>query len=307
MQSVVATSARQWTEKSQRIEDAGFSMLAVTDHLNDAPADQLAAVPALMAAADATRSIHVGAMVFGNDFRQPVVLAKEAATLDLLSGGRTFIGLGAGWLPEDYEQAGLEFDRPAVRIARLAEAVTVVKGFFDDDPFSFEGTHYSVRDLIGYPKPVQRPRPPIFIGGGGRSILSLAAREADIVGVNANLASANSQTFFSTVSTADVLDVKVDWIRDAAGGRFEDLELNVVLFTVVVTDDRDAAAREVASRFGSSVDEVLASPHVLIGSVDQMVQTLEVRRDRYGVSNITLGVYPALDAFAPVVERLTGR
>ena len=282
-------------------------MLAVTDHLNDAPADQLAAVPALMAAADATRSIHVGAMVLGNDFRQPVVLAKEAATLDLLSGGRTFIGLGAGWLPEDYEQAGLEFDRPAVRIARLAEAVTVVKGFFADDPFSFEGTHYSVRDLIGYPKPVQRPRPPIFIGGGGRSILSLAAREADIVGVNANLAAANSDTFFSTVSTEDVLDVKVDWIRDAAGGRFEDLELNVILFTVVVTDAREAAAREVASRFGSSVDEVLSSPHVLIGSVDQMIQTLEERRDRYGVSNITLGVYPALDAFAPVVERLTGR
>jgi probable F420-dependent oxidoreductase len=307
MQSVIGVSAQQWAEKARRIEDAGFSILAVTDHLNDAPPDQLAAVPALMAAAHATTTIQVGATVFGNDFRHPVMLAKEAATLDLLTDGRTFVGLGAGWLADDYDQTGIRFERAGVRIARLAEAVAIVKGFFSEGPFSFEGEHYRVSKLVGYPKPIQRPHPPIFIGGGGRTILSLAAREADIVGINANLSGARTDTFFATVSMEGVLTEKIGWIREAAGARFEQLELNVIVFTVLVTDDREAAARAVAARFGSSTDAVLDSPHVLIGTVDQIIETLEHRRERHGISNIIIGVYPALDALTPVIERLAGR
>jgi probable F420-dependent oxidoreductase len=210
-------------------------------------------------------------------------------------------------LADDYDQTGIRFERAGVRIARLAEAVAIVKGFFSEGPFSFEGEHYRVSKLVGYPKPIQRPHPPIFIGGGGRTILSLAAREADIVGINANLSGARTDTFFATVSMEGVLTEKIGWIREAAGARFEQLELNVIVFTVLVTDDREAAARAVAARFGSSTDAVLDSPHVLIGTVDQIIETLEHRRERHGISNIIIGVYPALDALTPVIERLAGR
>ncbi|MGH9824912.1 MAG: TIGR03621 family F420-dependent LLM class oxidoreductase, partial [Blastocatellia bacterium] len=173
-------SAKGWREKAQAIEAAGYSTLFLPDHFED----MLAPFSALMCAADATSTLRVGTLVFDNDFRHPAVLAKEAATLDLLSGGRVELGMGAGWMITDYEKAGMTYDPVGVRISRLEESLAIVKGLFAVGEFSFSGNHYKVTGFDGLPKPVQKPHPPILIGGGGKRILSLAAREADIVKVN---------------------------------------------------------------------------------------------------------------------------
>ncbi|MEY2456691.1 MAG: hypothetical protein QOK06_1785, partial [Acidimicrobiaceae bacterium] len=179
-----AVSAGSWAALARRCEELGYATLTVADHFDD----QLAPVPAIMAAADATTTLRVGALVFGNDYRHPVVLAKEAATLDVLSGGRFELGLGAGWMSSDYERAGMTLDRPGVRIDRMVEALEVITRLWADEPCSFRGEHYAVEGLDGLPKPVQRPRPPILIGGGGRRVLTVAAEWADIIGINFALA-----------------------------------------------------------------------------------------------------------------------
>ena len=175
-----ATSGEAWTGAARRAEDLGYSTLFLPDHFGD----QLAPVPALMAAADATTTLRVGALVWDNDYKHPVVQAKEAATIDVLSGGRVEFGIGAGWMTSDYEQAGIPKDRAGVRIARMVEALAVYRGHWGDGPFDFEGEHYRIAGLDGFPKPVQRPGPPILIGGGGPKVLAIAAEHADIVGVN---------------------------------------------------------------------------------------------------------------------------
>ena len=156
-------TATSWAEQARKVEDLGYSTLLVPDHFGD----QLAPVPALMAAADATTSLRIGTLVFDNDYRHPFVLAKEAATLDLLSGGRLELGLGAGWMRTDYDESGIAYDRPGLRVDRFAEGVAVVAGLLQaDGPFSFSGTHYTVTEHTLTPRPVQRPRPPLILGGG---------------------------------------------------------------------------------------------------------------------------------------------
>src|SRR5687768_532705 len=175
-----AASAAEWASAARRAEDLGYSTLFMPDHFGE----QLAPVPALMTAADATTTLRIGALVWDNDYKHPVVLAKEVATMDVLSGGRVEFGIGAGWMNTDYEQAGIPKDRDGVRIARMVEGLAIYKGLWADGPFSFDGDHYRITDLDGLPKPVQRPGPPILIGGGGPKVLAIAAQQADIVGVN---------------------------------------------------------------------------------------------------------------------------
>jgi probable F420-dependent oxidoreductase len=237
------------------------------------------------------------------------VLAKEAATLDVLSGGRLELGLGTGYRRADYEQPGIAFDPPAVRVARFEEAVRVVKGFFADAPFTFAGRYYRVQELDGVPKPVQRPHPPILIGGGSKRILSIAAREADIVAVN--IRTTPQGEFDFTSITAEATAQKVAWVREAAGARFESLELNILAPLVAVTADRRGAAEQFLRFFGlptdaQSVAQLLESPVALIGSIDQIVEDLVARRERYGFSYVVVWDN-SLDAFAPVVARLAGR
>lgn len=302
VQAAVASSAEQWSAKVSAVDDLGYSILALNDHFND----QLAPVPALMAAAAVSPRLELGATVFSNDFKHPVVLAKEMATLDLLSGGRTFLGLGAGWLRSDYDEAGIRYDAPGARISRLIEAVAVIKGLFGDGPFSFAGEHYTVTALEGTPKPVRRPHPPLFIGGGGKRILSFAAREADIVGINVDLRSGDFGSYLRGGAAGGPVDEKIAWVREAAGDRWDSIELNVCLFAIAVTEDRDAQASEVAQLYGVDAEQVLATPNVLIGTVGQMVDTLQRRRDRFGISHV-LVPYPRAEEFAPVVARLSGQ
>ena len=297
-----ATSARAWREKARQVESLGYSALYLPDHFGDQPGP----IAALMAAADATTTLRVGSLVFDNDYRHPVVLAKEAATLDLLSDGRFDLGLGAGWLASDYQQSGIPYDSAGTRIERLEEALVVIKGLLAGGSFTFSGRHYQVKDMEGGPSPVQKPHPPILLGGGGRRMLRLAAREADIVNVNYDLREGRVNRALVRTGLAEATDEKLGWIKDAAADRLESLELSITIFLANVTDDRDSMAASVASGLRSEPRDVLDMPHFLIGTVDQLVEDLLARRERYGMSFV---IVPgdAAENLAPVVERLTGR
>lgn len=289
-----------WAETARRVEDAGFSTLVMPDHFED----QLAPVPALAAAAAVTSELRVGALVFGNDFRHPVVLAKEMATIDVLSGGRLELGIGAGWLRADYDQAGMSYDRPGVRIERLAESLTIMKGLMSDGPFSFEGEHYSISELDGLPKPHDGV-PPIVIGGGGKRMLTFAAQHADIVGITANLRSGElGEDVIDDLSMGDRYDQKVAWVRDAAGDR--DIELSSLTFTLAFTDDRATTAEGVATRLGVTTERILDTPSVLIGSPGEIAETLRARRERWGFSYPVLQAPDDWDSAVAVVGELTG-
>jgi len=300
-----ARSRAEWVEKARKIEDLGYGVLTVPDHL----ADLLAPMPAVVSAAEATKHLRVGTNVLNNDLRHPILVAREAATVDLLTDGRLQLGLGAGSLRSEYDQAGLGFDRGAIRVERLAEAVAIIKGLLHGEQVTFAGRHYRVTGHTIAPLPVQQPNPPILIGGNGPRLLTLAAREADIVGLS-------GITFQSGgVAPPDLsgwraasVDEKVRLVREAAGAeRYARLELNALVQRVVVTDDRSKAAEELTSRWTQlTPDEILQSPYVLIGTVDQMIEDLQARRERWDISYYTI-FEPYLDAFAPVVAHLAGR
>lgn len=295
--AVAAGSA--WAERARRVEQLGYSILQMPDHFRE----QLAPVPALTAAALATTRLRVGSLVFSNDFRHPVVLAKEAATLDVLSGGRFELGLGSGWLREEYDQAGIPFDAPGTRIERMAEAVTVVKGLLTGEPVHFTGRHYTIAGLRGTPTPIQRPHPPLVIGGGGERLLSLAAREASIVSLVPRARRDGGGLDRGDFGEA-AFRQKIEWVRAAAGDRLAALELHTLIQAVVVTDRRAIAAEQLATRFKIGPELVLESPYVLCGTVEEICETLRRRRQTHGISYVTV-FDRDLEVFAPVVERLT--
>ena len=296
-------SYQDLADKARRAEALGYGTFLLPDHL-DQP---LGALPALAVAAGATTHLRLGTLVLANDFRHPVLLAKDVATLDQLSAGRFELGLGAGWRRREYEQAGISYDTAPVRISRLSESLHILAGCFAGDAFSFAGEFYTVTGLDGQPKPVQQPHPPFLIGGGGKRILSLAARHADTVSIipRARPKGTGQDSADWTTATDAATRQKLEWIREAAGERFAALELNAMVYAVVVANDRQASAEHLAGRFGLTISEVLASPHILIGSPEQMTEDLRLRREKFGLSYITVPEY-FMEAFAPVVERLAG-
>ena len=294
------SAGTDWVERVRRVEQLGYSILVVPDHFRD----HLAPVPALTAAALATTRLRVGSLVFSNDFRHPAVLAKDAATIDVLSGGRFELGLGGGWLREEYDQTGIPFHEPGTRIERLEEAVTIIKRLLAGERVTFAGRHYAIADLEGRPTPVQRPHPPIAIGGGGRRTLTLAAREATIVGLVPRARRDGSGLDLADLSDAATRE-KLEWVRAAAGARFDSLELHALIQAVAVADQRTAAADQLAARFKVDRDVVLETPYVLLGTVKEISETVWRRRERYGISYLTV-FERDMEAFAPVVARLTG-
>jgi len=315
VQSFSAPSAAAWRERARRVEALGYSALHLADHFlgpgpalaaSNHPLQELAAVPAMAAAAAATDTLRIGCRVFCNDYRHPVLLAKEAATLDLLSDGRLELGLGAGWLRGEYEAAGMSFDPAPVRIARLAEAVTLLKALFADAPVAHAGAHYRAAGFTGAPRPVQKPHPPILIGGGSRRVLELAAREADVVSFNFNNRAGVIGPDGVATSTADATAQKLRWVREAAGARFAALELEIGAYFTFVTDQPEPIAAGLGKALGLSAREMLRHPHGLFGTPDAICEELERRREEYGISYVTVAD-SALDAFAPVVARLTGK
>jgi probable F420-dependent oxidoreductase len=303
LQVLRAGSARELRETARKAEDLGYSTIFFPDHFVDHP---LAPIPAMAAAAEATTTLRVGTCVLGNDYKHPVVLANEAATVDLLSDGRLELGIGAGWMTVDYDRGGFPLDPAGVRIDRLAESLAVLKGLWADGPFTFDGKHYRIDGLDGEPKPVQRPHPPIIIGGGGKRVLTLAAREADIVGINANLRSGKADDPTTAPSmNLDSTDQKLAWVREAAGDRFDDIEIQVLAGFVHFTDDSKSLAEAMAPFFESTPEEVLDSPVALVGTVGEMVEKLQRRRERWQMSYQVLPV-ESIDETAPIVAQLAG-
>jgi probable F420-dependent oxidoreductase len=299
-----------WADRVRRAETLGYATFLIRDHLlPDVFGDQLAPLPALAAAAALTTRLRLGTLVLANDFRHPAVLAKEAATLDWLSGGRFELGLGAGWLRAEYAAAGIPFDPPGVRIDRLAEAIRVIKGVFGDGPCDARGDHYAVFGLNGFPKPVQRPRPPLLVGGGSRRILGLAGREADIVGVLTSSVASGALEDDPRLKRSAAVAERVGWIREAAGPRFPGIELNL-LPTLVVTGDREAAvARLLRERgwadAGVTPADVADMPSVLVGTPEEIVAAARRWRDRLGFSYLVVPDAQMEEA-GPVVALLAG-
>lgn len=301
VQITAAAAGTSWADTARRIEELGFSTLVMPDHFED----QLAVAPALAVAANATSALRMGALVFGNDYRHPVVLAKDMATLDVLSDGRMEFGIGAGWMRTDYEAAGMSYDRPGERIDRMLESIEIIRGLFGDGPVDFAGEHYTITGLEGLPKPVQSP-PPLLIGGGGKRMLTIAAEQADIVGVTANLKAGEIGADAVADITPARFDEKLQWVHDAAGDRMNDIELNCLVMSTQVVADREAAITGTAAMFGFDRADADATPILLIGSPDEIVGQLEERRDRWGFSYVTIQGLDTAVALEPVVARLAG-
>jgi probable F420-dependent oxidoreductase len=296
-----ANDGPAWRERARRAEGLGYSSVLMPDHFQD----QWAPIVGLTVAAEATTDLRVGTLVFDNDYRHPVVLAKELATLDRATGGRLEVGMGAGWKRTDYDEAGIPYDRPGVRIERMAEALTVMRALWaSDEPVVFEGTHYRIDGAVGTPRPHRGP-PPVCIGGGGRRILSLAAREADIISVNVTLTAGELGAGVAASAAPAAFDEKIGWIRDAAGDRMDRIELQCHCPFVMVTSDASSIAERMGSGFGLSAAEALEVPLTLFGTVDELCDMVQARRERYGFS---YWIVPddAMEAFGPVVARLAG-
>jgi len=309
VQTSRASSAKEWTDTARRVEDAGYSALVLSDHYLGSGtkangAQDLAAVPAIAAAAAVTSTLRVGARVFGIDFHHPAVLAKEAATLDLLSDGRLELGLGAGWTGDEYEMLGIPFDPAGTRVERLQEVVEFFKAFFSGEELKVSGRSVSVHGFAGSPAAVQRPWPRLMIGGGAQRVLTLAGREADVVSLNFDNRSGMGAAGVLT-STAQRMDDKIRWVRDGAGERIDDIELEVGAYFVAVTDDGDARAAEMGKNIGLDTTEMRNHPNAFIGTVDEICEQMETRRQRWGISYVTIPD-PYTAQLTPVVERLTG-
>jgi len=315
IQSFNADNAAQWKDRARAAEDLGYSALHLADHLlgpgaalakTNHPPQNLAAVPAMATAAAVTSRLKVGCRVFCVDYRLPIVLIKEAMTLDLLSDGRLEFGLGAGWLEEEYHATGIAFDRPGQRITRLKSVIDAYRAFARAEPVQIANDAVRWRDFAGAPKPVQKPHPPLMIGGGGRRVLSLAAREADIVSLNFNNRAGVIGPDGIGNSTAAATDEKLGWIRAAAGSRLGALEIEVGAYFTVVTPQAQATVEQFSRAFGLTPQQVAEHPHALIGSTDSIRETLIERRERYGISYVTVPD-SAMHAFAPVVAALAGK
>lgn len=300
IQLATAADGPSWRDLARQAEDLGYSTLFVPDHFED----QLGPVAALTSAAEATSELRVGGLVLDNDFRHPVPLAKEMATIDLLSDGRLEMGIGAGWMRTDYERSGIPYDRPGVRVGRLEEAVQVLKGLFGEGEFSFSGDYYEISGLDNLPLPAQRPHPPFLLGGGGRRMLSLAGREGDIVGINPSLHAGEVGPDAAADATAEATDRKLGWLKEAAGDRFADIELTCLSLATMVTDDQAGVAEGMAEMFGLSPQDALEVPHALIGTTEQIIEQLQQRRERWGFSYWV--VQGPMEPFAPIVAELSG-
>jgi probable F420-dependent oxidoreductase len=308
VQGAAAPSGAAWRELARKAEALGYSTLHIPDHYVDAASNggqALAAIPALAVAGAVTETLRIGTRVLCIDYHQPVVLAKSAATLDLLSDGRLELGLGAGWVASEYASMGLDIDDAPTRITRLADTVAFLKAFFAGETLDLDNSAVRVHNFKGQPVPVQTGGIPIMIGGGARRVLTLAGQVADIVSFNFNN-KAGAVTPASIQSATDALmHDRLAWVKAGAGARFDQIELEVGAYFTVVTDDALPTAEKMGGMFGISAEEMIAHPNALIGSVDAICDRLVERRERYGISYVTVSDRN-IDAFAPVVARLAG-
>lgn len=311
IQATNASSSRDWHEFCCKVESLGYSTLFLADHyLGPGPAQQAARTPrqdlapiaAIAAAAAHTTTLRVGCRVFCIDYHVPAVLAKEAATLDLLSDGRLELGIGAGWSELEYESMGIPFDTPGRRIAKLKEVVALVKAHCADGEISQSGEHVNVNGYSGTPTPVQRPHPPIMIGGGRKRVLTYAGEEADIVSINTVPFALRSD---DGLTPREEAERRYEYVRSAAGTRIGDLDIESSPYFVSIADDADDAYDRIATKTGMSIDVLHDHPNVLVGSVGAITETLQSRREDFGVNYVTIQQTQVM-RFAPIVACLTG-
>lgn len=291
---------RTWVESAREVEQLGYSTVFFPDHFDEGPGP----IAAMATVAAVTDRLKVGALVFDCDFRHPAVLAREMATIDALSGGRLEVGLGAGWKTLDYQRTGIPMDRPGVRVSRLIEYAAVVRGLWSGEPFSFAGEHFTITDMPSAPAPHRPGGPPILVGGGGPRLLRWAGTTADIVGVNASIHSGEIDLDAARDALADRIDEKVGWLREGAGDRFDDIELNAWLAVAEITED-PAVVEGTAALFGTDAESLRRSPLALVGSAGEVTDMLHERRERWGYSYHVIPGEKAHD-FAPIVASLTG-
>ena len=301
VQTQLAPDAKSWRDRARQIEDLGYSTCWIPDHFGE----QWGPIAALTAAADATTNLKVGALVFDNDYRHPGMLAKEMATLDIISEGRMEFGIGAGWMKTDYEEYGIPYDSPGTRIERMVEGLEVIRQMWTEGVANFEGKHYRYTNAKGEPRPVQQPHPPILIGGGGKRMLTIAAQQADIIGFNTTLTAGYAGPEAAAEATPDKFRQRVEWVNEAAGDRLPGLEFQCWTGFAFVDQDRRDIANMLAPTFGLDPDDALDIPIVIAGSIDEIVETMQERRQRYGFSYWCVPG-DAYEAMAPVVAKLAG-
>ena len=312
-------SPASWRQLISKTEDLGYSTFFLADHFLSAgpaldstyhPPQMLAAVPAIAMALEQTKTLRVGCRVFCNDYRHPIILAKEAATMDFLSGGRLEFGIGAGWIKNEYDAVNLPFDEFPERFARFAETVQAYKAFMSGEPLDIAGDAVRWTGFSGTPAPAQTPYPPLMIGGGSKKILHFAGQEADIVSLNFNNRAGMLGPDGMNSGLAAATAKKIEWIKSGAGARFDNIELEIGAYNTIITDHPEPTAQAIGDALGMSAKDILTHPHCLIGSVDFICEELQCRREAYGISYIAVlddGTNNMVEAFAPVVARLAGK
>jgi probable F420-dependent oxidoreductase len=315
LQAYAPNSGKEWRELARKAEASGFSSFHLADHIigpgpalaaTGHPVQTVAAIPAMAVAAEATSTIKVGCRVLCVDYRNPVMLAKEVATLDFFSEGRLELGLGAGWLQGEYEAIGVPFDRAGVRIDRFEEVITLLRASFAEGELNIDTRHVHAVGFEAVPKPFTKSGPPIMIGGGAKRILTIAGREADIVSLNFNNSSGKLGADGIGSSTAELTDQKIQWIKDGAGARFDQIEIEIAAYFTIVTPDGEGTRAKMAPMFGMTPEVFAEHPNALIGSVDEICDRIVERRERFGISYVSFGA-SVIDAVIPVVERLAGK
>ena len=319
LQSFNTDSAKNWRNLIAKTEDLGYSTFFLADHfLSEGPAldgtghppQMLAATPAIAMALEQTTTLRVGCRVFCNDYRNPITLIKEAATMDYLSGGRYEFGIGAGWIKDEYDAVDISFDDFAQRFGRFAETVQAYKAFMSGEPIHIDGETLKWSGFHGTPAPAQNPGPPIMIGGGSKKILTYAGQEADIVSLNFNNRAGVIGVDGMNSGLAEATRKKVQWIKDGAGDRFDDIEIEIGAYTTIITDHAEPTAAAFGEALGMSPEDIMQHPHCLIGSVDYICDELIRRREEYGISYVAVmddGTNNMVDEFAPIVARLAGK
>jgi probable F420-dependent oxidoreductase len=315
LQAYAPNSGKEWRELARKAEASGFSSFHLADHIigpgpalaaTGHPVQTVAAIPAMAVAAEATSTIKVGCRVLCVDYRNPVMLAKEVATLDFFSEGRLELGLGAGWLQGEYEAIGIPFDRAGVRIDRFEEVIALLRASFAEGELNIDTPHVHAVGFEAVPKPFTKSGPPIMIGGGAKRILTIAGREADIVSLNFNNSSGKLGADGIGSSTAELTDQKIQWIKDGAGARFDQIEIEIAAYFTIVTPDGEGTRAKMAPMFGMTPEVFAEHPNALIGSVDEICDRIVERRERFGISYVSFGA-SVIDAVIPVVERLAGK
>lgn len=296
-----AASGKEWRDKARQVEDLGYTTLYIPDHFGD----QWSPTIAMTIAAEATETLRVGALVYDVDYRHPITQAKEVATLDLATEGRTIFGFGAGWMKTDYEEAGMPYDSPGTRIDRMHEALKIMIDLWENGSCTFKGEHYTITDAKGFPRPHSTPRPSIVIGGGGKKVLTIAAQVADTIGVNPSMAAGVVGVEAARSAVAEEYRNRMQWIKDAAGDRFDSLDLQVLTFAVQIVPNRDEVIAQIAPLFDLTPEMAAEMPIALIGTEEQIVEQLLQRREEYGFNDIVVHG-EEIETFAPIVAKLAG-